>query len=67
MAKKRGRPKRETPKKGQPQPCFECGCNGEYYTDTFGIVTGQWRCQSCHENACRSNTRNDYQVRYGVP
>lgn len=63
--KKRGRPKNPPKEIGKALPCYECNAPGEYYTDTFGIVDGQWRCRTCHEQACRRVIRNDYYFRYG--
>lgn len=65
MGKKKARDKASYNKRAEPQPCCECGRQGEYYTDLFGIVTDQWRCRDCHERACRSHSRNDHYIRYG--
>jgi hypothetical protein len=63
--RKRGRPRRQPKPIGQPLPCFQCGAEGTYYTDQFGVIDGQWRCDACHQQACRQSVRNDFHLRYG--
>jgi hypothetical protein len=62
----RQQPKKK-PKPRKPQPCHECGRPGVYGTDTFGVVSENWRCRDCHEKACRTVIREDVFIRYGVP
>lgn len=63
--RKRGRPRKKPKPIGEPLPCYRCGSPGSYYTDQFGTIDGQWRCDGCHEQECRQSIRNDFRIRYG--
>lgn len=65
MTKKKTRPKKGARNRGEPQPCHECGRPGEYYTDSFGMISDLWRCGDCHEQALRRLVRSEFQTRYG--
>ena len=49
----------------QPPRCADCGKQGEYRVDIFGIQSEEWKCRECHEQACRRKLRHDYWHRYG--
>jgi len=63
--KKRGRPKRQAKPIGEPLPCFDCGGQGTYYTNVYGIIDGNWRCDGCHQKHCTREIRGDFNTRYG--